>query len=548
MGIPRLISTLEPFAEHGVLDNDNVFIRPTSFLAILRLHGWTSSFAMVESIYFDGYLPNTKLPVRMERMVKSLNQLKASFSRDPNGFLPSYFSTTKETAPALFTSIQPPGKPFLPPSFHVPAIIDALRSCPRYTELVRLVPGEADAYCAQHVLKSGATVLTSDSDLLAHNLGNGRVSFFRDVYLDGQARLRCASFSPAQICEKLKLSSSAEISRLAYERKRSPHLSLPQILRDCAQPVADTTGYAEFCREYLDHESASIPISGQGSAIDIGSLDPRISELIIQLGHPVGQENETAENKIFLPILLESPSRGSAWEQSTSIRQLAYTIARWIIPGQESSIQEYRRVNGIIQKGRHVPMLTKEEAVSRAKDLVLSMSMVSAEVQGDADRSWQILCLTLNIRHCYEDGKHSHLLQILEESLQKPTMKRVSWDVLHFAAQLQAAYYSLRILKQVLSLAPIIESIPGLYDMLSSLPPLARFPDIERTLGFLRNSGEARSLRMVAKLVPLPNLDVETEPTSALARKKRKMGKGIEKAGVAKPPPRNPFDVLSRNA
>ncbi|KAJ4213459.1 hypothetical protein NW759_010878 [Fusarium solani] len=573
MGIPHLISTLEPYAVHGVLDNDRVVIDGPALayhiLHICNRHGivqpsyqllgdttiaWldelVSRGVSVEAIYFDGYLPRAKRLVRMERMVKSLNQLKALHSKDPSGFSPAYFSTAKETPPTLFSSTQPLGKPFLPPSFHVPAIIDALRLCSRYTKLVHLVPGEADAYCAQHLSKSGGAVLTSDSDLLVHDLGHGRVVFLRDIYLDGQSRLACASFSPSHICEKVKLSPTSKICRLAYERKRSPHLTLLQLLRDCAQPVVDTAGYTGFCHEYLDHETAPLPVSTTDGEIQIESLDPRISELILQLGNQDAQTNDLNGDIIFLPILLESPSRGSAWEQSTPIRQLAYTVARWIIPGSSSIIQEYRRVNTSVQKGRQVHMLPKEAAKAWAQDLTSLMSEVTGESERDATQTWQILCLILDIRHCREEGKKSHVLQILEECSQQTAFKRVSWDIIHFVAQLQAAHYSFRLLKQVISLASVEETMPELYSMLSSLPSLAEFPTIESTLEFLRKSGEVKILKTITRLVPLPDTDPGEQPRRAPPPKKRKAvkqhGRG-KKAGPGNTATRNLFDILSHD-
>ncbi|KAH7241782.1 XPG domain containing-domain-containing protein [Fusarium tricinctum] len=570
MGIPRLIVTLEPYVVHGVLDNQHVVIDGPALayhiLYICNRHGipqpsykllgetaiaWFDELircdVSVDAIYFDGYLPHAKGPVRMQRMVKSLNQLKALHSADAQGFSLSYFSAVNETSPTLFSAAKPPGRPAPPPSFHVPAIIEALRSSSRYAKLVHLVPGEADAYCAQHVSGSGGTVLTSDSDLLVHDLGKGSVVFLRDIYLDEQSNLACASFSPAYICEKLKLASSAEICRFAYERKCSPHLTLPQLLRDCARPVTDRKGYIEFCHEYLDHVVASIPISVQGAPIQIGTLDPRISEMVLQLGNQDDQMDNLNDPKLFLPILLESPSRGSAWEQSTPIRQLAYTIARWIVPGSASTIQEYRRVNTTVQKGRQVLMLPERAAKARAQDLVRLMSMAKAGSEGGAAQAWHTLCLTLDIRYCREEGKHSHTLQTLEESLQTPTFKRITWDIVHFVAHLQAAYYSFRLLKQILSIAQTRNMLPELQSMLLSLPPLAEFPDVDKTLAFLQ-SGQADVYRTISRLVPLPDTNVATKPKRTAKDKKRKVSKENapkSKARIAKPATRNFFDVLS---
>jgi hypothetical protein len=503
-----------------------------------------------DAIYFDGYLPPGKEPVRMQRMIKSLNQLKASHSSDTNGFFPSYFSAANETTPVLFSAVKPPGKSALPPSFHVPAIIDALRSSPRYTKVVILVPGEADAYCARHLSQSGGTVLTSDSDLLVHDLGKGSVVFLRDIYLDEQSNLACASFSPSHICEKLRLASSAEMCRFAYERKRFAHSTLPQLLQECAQPITDQMGYTEFCHEYLDHVVAPIPTSTHGKVIEIGSLDPRISEMVLQLGSQNGHMHTTSDPKMFLPILLESPLRGSAWEQSTSIRQLAYTVARWIIPGPSSTVQEYRRVNTPVQKGRQVPMLPEKEAKAWSQKLIRLMTTIRAGTQGDTTQAWYILCLTLDIRYSHEDGKHSHSLQTLEESLQTPTFRKITWDTLHFVAHFQAAFYSFRLLKQILSLGQLQRTLPDLNEMLLSLPPLVEFPDVERTLAFLQRSNQDQVYKTISRLVPLSNANMDAKPKrTAKDKKKRKVGKDDapkRQNSSAKSSSRNFFDVLSQ--
>jgi hypothetical protein len=269
--------------------------------------------------------------------------------------------------------------------------------------------------------------------------------------------------------------------------------------------------------------------------------------MVLQLGNQDDQMDNLNDPKLFLPILLESPSRGSAWEQSTPIRQLAYTIARWIVPGSASTIQEYRRVNTTVQKGRQVLMLPERAAKARAQDLVTLMSMAKAGSEGGAAQAWHTLCLTLDIRYCREEGKHSHTLQTLEESLQTPTFKRITWDIVHFVAHLQAAYYSFRLLKQILSIAQTKTMLPELQSMLLSLPPLAEFPDVDKTLAFLQ-SGQADVYRTISRLVPLPDTNVATKPKRTAKDKKRKVSKENapkSKARIAKPATRNFFDVLS---
>ncbi|CAM1511070.1 Fc.00g085830.m01.CDS01 [Cosmosporella sp. VM-42] len=581
MGIPHLISTLEPYAVHEVLQNASVVIdgpalayhilficnkdgvvQPSYELlgktAVAWLQELTNRGVRIDAIYFDGHLPLAKRPIRMQRMIKSFKQLKSFHSSHPKDCSLAYLSSTKDKVPDLFTSKQPPGKPFLPPSFHVPAIIEALEASPQYKSLVCLVPGEADAYCAQHLLERGGTVLTSDSDLLVHNLGEGRVAFLREIYLDGESGLVCASFSPSQICKRLRLPTH-DLYRLAYERKCCFHSTLPQILQKCAEAIKDETAYNDFCQEYLHYETASLPTSAQSHPLPIDSLDPRLSELILQFGidnknTPILQE----EDKIFLPILIEDPTRGSAWEQSTPIRQLAYTVARWIIPGTSSSVQEYRRVNMATQKGREVPLLPKAAAKKVGGNLVSLMAKLGVETNVDVKIRWQIFCLTLDIRECYDQDKQSHALHILQQSATSSPHKfgKVAWDTIHFVAHLQASYYSLRVLQQILSLAPDTESpvnLPGLRNMLSSLPPLSQFPDIEQTIAFLHKADQQGVLQTISQYVRIPQ-----NPTSQMKqgpkvkkRKKKREKESISgKSVVAKTETqasRNLFDVLGQD-
>ncbi|KAK7417046.1 hypothetical protein QQX98_004807 [Neonectria punicea] len=485
----------------------------------------------------------------MARVAKSFHQLKLAHSADPRGRSRNYLSSPADTygESDLFSSKPPPGRPFLPPSFHVPAVIEALRLS-RYQSRVRLVPGEADAYCAQHLLELGGTVLTSDSDLLAHDLGRGSVMFLRDIHLDGDSRLTCATFSPGHICERLGLSSSDQIRRLAYERKLDPHLSLPQILQQCSKTIEDTTGYDEFCQEYLHQEVAPLPTSNAGDTIQIHSLDPRISELVLQLGSSCHTE-DAQEAKIYLPILIEDPTRGSAWEQSTSIRQLAYTILGWIIPDQASPVQEYRRVNNTVQKGRQVSILAKTLAEEFGKIVVNLMTEIRKETRQNAELSWLILCLSLDIRHCFEEEKQSHVLQTLQNASQVLNSSKVTWDTIHFVAQLQAAYYSLRILRQVLSLVPARETIPELHKLLVSLPPLTEFPDIDRVINNLLKTDEIQTIKLVKKVTSFPTSDTQ-EAKRAAPRKRKASRESVPKAkpsaGGRVSAARNPFAVLSQ--
>ncbi|KAF7560245.1 hypothetical protein G7046_g3915 [Stylonectria norvegica] len=580
MGIPRLISTLEPYATLELLDNKAVVIdgpalayhvlyicnrqgivQPSYELLGSTAIAWLGELVgrgvKIDAIYFDGHLPLAKRLVRMSRISKSFHQLKLFHSQHQRACSQSYLSSTETTVPQLFTSDQPLGKPFLPPSFHVPAIIDALRASPYYKPLVRLVPGEADVYCAHNLDRARGVVLTSDSDLLVHDLGDGSVVFFRDIHLDGYSRLACATFCPGKICNRLGLPLSADMCRLAYELKCSPHHTLPQLLQTCSKSIVDATDYREFCQEYLHHEVASLPLSAAGHNLAIEALDPRISELVLQFGHYQGGDTEHShELKMFLPILVEDPVRGSAWEQSTPIRQLAYSIAGWLIPGRTSSVQEYRRVNSPTQKGREVTFVDKAAARAYVDEIIRLMALAKGEAKADDTLCWLLLCLSLDIKECQQQDKKSHILHHLQRfAASTPDESgKVSWDTVHFVAQLQASYYSFRILKQVLSADPDntnVDVVPELGKLLSSFPPLFQYPNIDSTMSFLHTIVELGTLDKIARLVQIPKQPQLQARQTKTARKRKNTKENAEakkiKASLENPMTRNLFNILTED-
>lgn len=427
----------------------------------------------------------------------------------------------------LFTSHQPEPKQLVPPSFLVPAVIDALKQNTRYQTLVHQVPGEADAYCAEHLSTHGGIVLTSDSDLLVHDLGGGRVVFFRDIHAaDGNSGWECLLYDPLTICPRLGLPPGGA-RRLGYEVYCSHHATISQIVRNSSGPVADEKEFGEFCQQYLHHETSPVPTTADGKLLHLERLDPRLSELVLQLGN---KDSDGEDARMFLPVLIESPMRGSAWEQSTPIRQLAYTIFRWTVPGQTSSVQEYRRVQTHQQKGRSVSLLSKGSAREAIEDLLSHMARVETATRGISVSARLILCLVLDIRECQQKEKRSHASYMVEESRSTPAWtsnNKVSWDLIHLTAQLQASCYSFRMLRQVLSLYPDVAfkklspEAQKLHRNLAEFPPLADFPDIPRTMECLSKMQEDGTREMFGEFVTI-GPEISTPRNSSKATKKRK--------------------------
>lgn len=491
-----------------------------------------------KAIYFDGYLPPSKLPVRMDRMVKSTSQLNQFHATCSDGCSSHHLLSRQSSAAVdLFTSRQPDAKQLLPPPFLVPAIIDSLRESPQYHTLVHQVPGEADTFCAKHLASHGGMVLTSDSDLLVHDLAGGRVAFLRDIsILDGGGSWQSLIYDPRTICQRLGL-SPGEAHRMGYEVYRSPQTTISQLARDCAQPVPsrDEDIYEEFCEQYLHHETGSVPLTSGKDLLPIEYLDPRLSELVICLG---AEATDRDSAKMFLPVLIESPMRGSAWEPSTVIRQLGYTILRQLVPGATSAVQEYRRVQERQQRGKSIPLLSKEAAKEAVTKFLEAINEAKRLADSNAVSLWWALSLTLDIRGAEEQEKKSHTRRMLEQWGQRPLSPpgaKVPWDVIHFTCQIQASYYSLRILRQVMDLVPntaqdsFLEKTKSLREALAGIPTLHEFPRVDQALEFLAALPGSNFLHSTSLSEDIPSAgDPET------ASRKRKKRKGDQAAAASK--------------
>src|SRR5262249_11662165 len=122
----------------------------------------------------------------------------------------------------------------------------------QFKDVVSVVPGEADSYCAEFVRKEGGVVITGDSDLLVHELGpSSSVVFFKDIQmtdpLSKQISLKAFQYHPAAIARGMGLQS---LIPFAFALKQDPSRSFHQCIRIAKQEAEDDPGYVAFSREY----------------------------------------------------------------------------------------------------------------------------------------------------------------------------------------------------------------------------------------------------------------------------------------------------------
>lgn len=449
----------------------------------------------------------------MSRHLRSTHQLSEPFSQAPEGLPISWLSLTirPDAEQQRIDRAQR-----LAPAFLVPAVLEALSHSPRYQDTTRVVPAEADLACAQHVKNHGGIIVTSDSDLLVHDLGDGCVAFLKDFDID-DTKCMAHIYTPKEICRRIGADSP---HRLGYEVFLSRHCTAAQLSQACKGPIVDQISYDEFCKEYLEHETAGTESLLVQQAGALSRLDPRISEMVHQL-----RSHTTDTPRMFLPILLESPARGTAWEATTSIRQLAYSLCRILYPHSENTVFEYRRVQAFDHKGRGVNIL-QQSMITEAIESFVSLCKW-AKAQAAPDRYWFTLLMTLNIRECQTQGNRSHVLRVLESEPQPRTTK-ISWDLVHFAAHIEGSFYSLRLLHQVLSLAGdeywenLLPTTLALAQELHNLPPLAKLPHILQLLELLR---ESQNSGFIGNLHEVLGLSDETMPKTTVTKVKKKCKK-----------------------
>lgn len=493
-------------------------------------------------IYFDGYLPHRKWATRKMRLVQQtlLMEKLSRWSKPVQAPRVDYLASInyRDQVSALRCYNQQSSWP--KPPFLVPAVIDSLRDSPTWRSLVQIVPGEADAYCAEDVKKNGGTVITSDSDLLVQDLGpSGGVAFVNDVKVSKQHELKIRMHWLSDLEERLNINDSGGLLRLAYEFSQSSYrfdhalfLAQNPQFPGASSPVATLSSekYLEFCDEtlpqqYIPESHPLVPI--------LSSLDPRISELVIQslnievmvptVDRPQVERGPRGPEEIsmWLPIMIGDHNRKSAWSMSEPIRQLAYGAAQPDGAGRRESLIEYRTlVSDYGGRRMNIPDAATLEMLCMHWSGILEL---------DAVRNSQHPWLTLAI---YQDIAWSLSLDErpvsvglihecrLQEKLQGKEKLLFSWQMIHFNAQVQAAYYSLRMLKQILDvmarLSPDnfgnLTNWGVLRDHLSKLPPITAWPSVEEMPGLLAAFNAEGGIAAASRMLGVPKSQLRPPP------------------------------------
>ncbi|CAK7229777.1 hypothetical protein SBRCBS47491_007364 [Sporothrix bragantina] len=602
MGVPKLLSTLTPYGDRKPLDNVRVIIDGPALayhavslcmadpvMAAGRNHpleqptygqlgqaaiAWLDELRVrsvtIQALYFDGYLPEAKRPVRLERSYRTSTQLKDVFVFYQRDNLPGFDVKGPRTGSLLPA-----------PAFAVPAVLDALRSSPVYGPLTMVVPGEADTFCAEHArTNGGGTVITSDSDLLVQDLGpDGAVVLFRDIDLPRGGTALGAAAKPlvattyqlATICRRLGLKQPGDdgddthkgMHGFAFELSMDPHLIVSELVERTKQGAAVAKAPREY-DEFVEQFAYPSQLVAAAKQYDLNGLDPRVSELVLQClfsekDHSGTNKGEPSPILAFTPPLVDSCTRANAWEASAPIRACAFSLLRMVASTRRmgGGVREYSRMESMASRGSELDMVPLSE-LGAAMDAILTLlRRIRDVVATEVELQWVTLASYQDIQWSKENTKESVFLEVLrQETPGNGILERVTWNAVHWLAQIHATMYSLRILQQIGTFVQkraaaskaaggeaLLTKLAALLSALSTVTPLPDYPTLRTLRDLPARLKAAGALRVLGDLAELSEL-IAFKTSTKKNKNKNKKRKRIDQAPARVQTTSNPFAIL----
>lgn len=450
-----------------------------------------------DSILFDGALPASKKDVRIDRLQSYIARLKAFKKTSSSGLSSSssysmMMTTTMTTGGSARKSLPPP--PFL-----VFAVVEELvRS--KYANVTFVVPGEADPFCvvaaaeaaAAQAMISGVqeaaspiTIFSDDSDLIVFEAGaQTRIVPFRDLTVTEMGEtttiLQGYEYRPAEILKREKCHLSSLV-KPAFFMSLDLFCNLGQALQLTA--AADSSGggllddredYQAFAQQFHTRKEVQELAGIRSNAIlknALASRDSRVSELVHQVQLQARGEM-TGPMRVYLPFISDDPARSTAWNVGKETRVLAYSIVLVLLQPHVQqkqqhdffNIQEYRRTGARISA---VLLELMSGSDSDTEGIISTSARLASILQNGLDTAkgmnlqqeedaWRFVVMQHVLTHLHHEGL---TLPSIEDAVQvvlqgtggsREEGKERKWQMVHLDAQYQAAYYSFRMLQQLL--------------------------------------------------------------------------------------------------
>jgi hypothetical protein len=398
------------------------------------------------TILFDGALPESKRAERLSRTEQNnrrVQQLRASYATTACP-IPTYLGATSY-------------------AFLAPSLREALSESP-FASRTRLVPGEADDSCALLAKDSPRSIIfTSDTDLL---LFDYQPETLVVLFQDAESPAGLKAYAPSEIAKTLQLKS---LVPLAYAIQQRSSEGQDDLVRDARSIDVDSALYVDFSRRYTAAVVAPTYLTKHtGLSPSMQNLDVRISEYAHQA------LVEAPKISVYLPLLVEDPNQASSWNIAQDVRAFAYSL----LTPPTSTVQEYRRkAQGISPQEVSTYSAATLQTPAKELEVRIGASVKWAESKGiSLPLLWSLFALSLVLAELNTPPPIPLAMRVLNGEFDN------TWASVQLTARLHAAVYSLRMLKQTVSVwlainhhlkSPLHESLSSLQNHMSTLPTIA---------------------------------------------------------------------------
>ncbi|KAF2006827.1 hypothetical protein P154DRAFT_597115 [Amniculicola lignicola CBS 123094] len=408
----------------------------------------------VSAILFDGALPSSKKGERSKRLQQNVSRVLNYRSMN---------STTACPIPRPLGSIIYP--------LLAPSLMETL-SKSEFARIVRMVPGEADDWCAAAAQDSPRNIIfTSDSDLFLYEYPDDfLIMFFRDIKLWPTPELKM--YSPTNICKRMQLDN---LTTLAFTIQEDSTRTTSQAIVTARGIDVSDREYVDFTLRYVGKAKAPPHFHDHPEVWEVlHTLDARVSEFMMQVLE--GDTQSTPD--VYLPLLLEDPLQGAAWKVGQDIRLLAYSL----LTGRQLLVREWKRKAQSVTGHTHALYSSHDMATyaSELAETIKEWATSAATVptrQLPVQQQWSLLV----IRLCMDDLKAPNSALLVRAV---SGVFETSWDNVHLTARLQAGLYSLRMLQQCITIWLALNSgqagtelhnlISGLHEALMGMPSIQK--------------------------------------------------------------------------
>jgi hypothetical protein len=467
-------------------------------------------------------LPDAKRAERVSRTEQNnrrIQQLRASYATTACP-VPTYLGSTSY-------------------AFLAPSLREALADSP-FASRTRLVAGEADDSCALRAKDYARSIIfTSDTDLL---LFDYQTETLIVLFQDAESPAGLKAYAPSQIAEKLQLKTLVAFAHAIQQRTSE---GMDDLVRDARNFDTESSVYTDFSRRYTAAIITPVYLERHSNLeLPVQVLDVRISEFVHEA--LVGSTNLP----VYLPLLVEDPNQASAWNMAQDIRTLAYSL---LAPSQ-SIVREFRRkAQGI--SPQEISPYTAVDLEVPAKEMEARTGAVLRWAESkkmNTSLVWPLFALSLVLVELNAPPPLALISRVLNGDFDN------TWAFVQLTARLQAALYSLRMLKQTTSiwLATNQDTKSKLHSSLSSLhSQMAGFPVIS---GTFMVPGQSRNLladheqlkALIEEIFASVGVEVAVEQVSnkkkkRQAREAERKKRKVDQRQQSKPATPNSFALLN---